>query len=620
MPIRSHPPVRFSTPIPGIALPLDRSQRVTRAAGASLASAATVALGAVPVAALGLADGGYYPRPWGWAALGLSLTALCALVPGRRLSVSRRAVVLLGLLVALGVWIAASLSWTRSVGLTVFELQRLLVYLAGVGAAVLLVRAGRERWLPVGVFLGSTGVTVWGLVSYLATREQASDVFQGAYLHRPLGYANAMAIVSVLALLLGLGLVSDASNRAGRVATAVALVPLATALALTGSRAGAVTLLVGGGVALALSTDRSRTIRLWLSVLALPAAAVLVVTAADPTDSGITGLRADRLGERLLAAVLALGVVAVFPALLATRNGAFATRAGFPRRTRIVVTVVSLAVVLAVGVTRISDLAGERPTYWRVAIEELDRGNPLLGAGAGTFGQVWLERRPIASSVHDAHSIVVESLSELCAAGVLLVLALLGAPLMWGVRARRLPLVPATTGAFAAFGAHASVDWDWELPAVTLAGLFCAVALGIAADGHERQLALAPGLRAGGLALASLVAALALACFVGASAQEEATRALAHHDPIAAERAAWRAERWQPWAVDPLLTHGRASLARGEQNAARVLFSRAAARDPNDYRAWLALAAVADGEVRDAAINRARALNPRAIRSALSAS
>jgi hypothetical protein len=35
----------------------------------------------------------------------------------------------------------------------------------------------------------------------------------------------------------------------------------------------------------------------------------------------------------------------------------------------------------------------------------------------------------------------------------------------------------AAAGAYVAFLFHAGVDWDWEMPAVTVAGLACGVAL-----------------------------------------------------------------------------------------------------------------------------------------------
>lgn len=579
---------------------------------------AAFALGSVPIVALGFADGGFYPRPWGWAALGLAGVAVVASAAYRELLVSRRPLLLLALLFSLGVWIAASLVWTRSVGLGVLELQRLLVYLTGVGAAAILIRPRTARTLVLGVFLGTSTVAIWGLVSYLLTRERPADVFQGAFLHRPLGYANGMAIVTVIALLLALGIFADSTSRLERMSAGVAVVPLASALALTGSRAAWGALFVGAGITIALTRTRARTITGWVGILLVPAAAVLLLSATDPTSSRITGAVADQLGDRLLAAVAVLTALAVVPALLVERRPVANVRRAQRGRLRVALVVTLVAAILVGLAVRAPDLAGDRPTYWSVAVDEFSE-RPLLGSGAGTYAQVWLERRPVEASVRDAHSIVVEALSELGVVGFVLVSILLGAPLVWGVRARCRPLVPAATGAFGAYAAHACVDWDWEMPAITLAALFCAVALGASADGEDRRHVVGAARRGAAVAVGAVAAALALAGFVGASAMEDASRALARGDAYAAERSARRAERWQPWSAEPVLTRGRASLALGDRVAAQILFARAARRDPNDYRAWLALAAVAEGDIARSAVLRARELNPRAVRG-LSAS
>jgi hypothetical protein len=44
------------------------------------------------------------------------------------------------------------------------------------------------------------------------------------------------------------------------------------------------------------------------------------------------------------------------------------------------------------------------------------------------------------------------------------------------------------TGAYVAFLFHIGVDWDWEMPAVTVAGLACGTAL---VTGHGRSLPVA---------------------------------------------------------------------------------------------------------------------------------
>ena len=570
------------------------------------------ALGCVPVVALGSADGGFFPRPWGWAALGLAWTAVVVALVHPGLGISRRALMLLGLLAAFGGWIAASLAWTQSTGLTIGELQRLLVYVAGVGAAALLVRARSAQALLFGVFTGAGAVVVAGLVGYLVSREQTTDVFQGSYLHRPLGYANAMGIVAVIAIVLALGIATDGSSRSARACGGIALVPLTCALALTGSRAAWGALVLGAGIALAMSSHRARTAGSWARLLVVPAAAAALVLVVDATDSGIVGDRADRLGERLLVALVVLTAIAAVPSVLVARQRGGAPSASRPRRW---IAIAAFALLLTGVAAGAQGLASDRAAFWTVAADEFDR-HPLLGSGAGTYGQVWLERRPIAESVRDAHSLLVENMSELGIVGLALVVTLLAMPIVWGLRSRRHPVVPAATGAFAAYAAHASVDWDWEMPAVTLAALFCAVALAATADGEARHRFHGARPRGAAVTLGGLAAAAAFAGLLGASAMEDATRAFARGDATAAARAAARAERWQPWSVEPLLLRGQAMLSLGRSGQARSLFARATGREPHDYRAWLALAAVTDTDTARAALLRARELNPRAVRGA----
>lgn len=580
----------------------------------SIEPTGAAACAAVPVIALGFADGGFYQRPWGWATMGLGLTVVAVLVLRREPAISRRALLLIGLLVALGIWIAASLAWTRSVGLTVEELQRLLVYVAAVAAAALLVRSNTTRALLAGVFAGTASVAVVGLVSYLLTREQAIDLFQGASLHRPMGYANAMGITCVVAMLLALGFAVDGRSPLVRTGAAVALVPLVSALALTESRASWAAFLIGTAITLSVTPCRMRAGAHRAALLAVPALAAFVVSQAGATSTEVVGERADRLGERLLVLVVALTALAVGPALIASRREPAHGRLQVGRGPAIVVVALVVAPAVLAAATQVRGLGSDRARFWAVAAEEF-RERPLLGSGAGTYGQLWLERRPVASFTHDAHSLPVETLAELGVVGLALVCLLLVAPLLWALRARGRPLVPAAAGALAAYAVHASVDWDWEMPAVTLAGLLCAVALAIAADGDARPIAVAPAMRGVGVGVATVIAAVGLAGFVGASALEDGTRALARGDNTAAEASARRAELWRPWSSDASLTRGQALLALGDRSAARRAFRRAAKRDPNDYRAWLALAGLSEGEAASAALLRAAALNPIAVRT-----
>ena len=61
--------------------------------------------------------------------------------------------------------------------------------------------------------------------------------------------------------------------------------------------------------------------------------------------------------------------------------------------------------------------------------------------------------------------------------GLALVLAIVAIPIATAVRRRGEPLVAVSGAAFAVFAVHAGLDWDWEMPVVTLVALGCAAAV-----------------------------------------------------------------------------------------------------------------------------------------------
>ena len=174
------------------------------------------------------------------------------------------------------------------------------------------------------------------------------------------------------------------------------------------------------------------------------------------------------------------------------------------------VAVAALAVVLAVsGVPDdLSELAGEnRAQFWEVAWHAyLD--HPLLGTGAGTYGDVWLAERGAESFTRTAHSLYVQSLAELGPVGLVLVVVALALPLA-RLRGVRDPLVATAAAGSAAFVLHAGIDWDWEMPAVGLAGIFCAAAVLVATRPEARPM-LPSWTRAGLVAVLLGLATLAL--------------------------------------------------------------------------------------------------------------
>src|ERR687888_179012 len=136
----------------------------------------------------------------------------------------------------------------------------------------------------------------------------------------------------------------------------------------------------------------------------------------------------------------------------------------------------AIAVVVAASLrqehTLVTGLFGaNRPHYWHVAWREVTL-NPVLGSGAGTFERYWLLYRPVGSFARDAHSLYLETLAELGPIGLVLLLAALGLPLLV-LRGRRDPVLATAAAGYVAYLIHTGVDWDWELPAVTLCGFIC---------------------------------------------------------------------------------------------------------------------------------------------------
>jgi O-antigen ligase len=113
--------------------------------------------------------------------------------------------------------------------------------------------------------------------------------------------------------------------------------------------------------------------------------------------------------------------------------------------------------------------------YWEVAWADF-RDRPWLGSGAGTFGDYWLLHRSTEAFSRTAHSFYLQSLAELGPVGLVLVVIAFACPLVVLAR-RRDPLVATAAAGYVAYAFHTGIDWDWQMPAVTLAGVFCAGAL-----------------------------------------------------------------------------------------------------------------------------------------------
>jgi hypothetical protein len=113
-----------------------------------------------------------------------------------------------------------------------------------------------------------------------------------------------------------------------------------------------------------------------------------------------------------------------------------------------------------------------RYDLWRVALSDFG-DDPLFGDGGGGYRYSYLvKRNSTTQTIHDAHSVEFETLSELGLVGFALLAAAIVAAFAGALRSR--PLGPSarllSAGALASGSywiVHTSVDWFWPYPAVT---------------------------------------------------------------------------------------------------------------------------------------------------------
>jgi hypothetical protein len=240
----------------------------------------------------------------------------------------------------------------------------------------------------------------------------------------------------------------------------------------------------------------------------------------------------------------------------------------------------------------------------------------LRGTGAGTYALTWYRERPTAYKVVDAHSLYFESLSELGIVGLALILAVVGALLAAAAARSRGPHRPLYGAIFAvvlAWALHAGVDWDWEMPAVTLPVLALgALALGDRARGLTvRPLGSNTRLAIGLAGLACMIAPFVVAR--SESSLRTAKSAFQAKDCRVATSAATDSLAWGAQRTDAYLVFGFCNLARGYPAKAMRALERAKRYDPNDWEvdAALTLAIAAEGRDPRPTIRRALARNPR---------
>ena len=430
----------------------------------------------------------------------LVLLGVCALVAPWPLVERSWPLAAVGLLAAFCAWTAVSAAWSRAVGDAVNDADRVGMYVAAFSLAVVTLRLpGLRRVVPDVLLLGVVVVALYALAGRLLPDlfEVERSSHAGDRLDQPLGYWNAVGILTGFGVLLAAAVAAD-ERRAWwyRALACAAGVPCGLACYLTLSRASWAA--VGAGLAV-LVLLRPRVTALVAAGLAVGSAGLLAVLlrafdGALYLDRGEAAQASD--GPPVFVAMLVLAAVAGAALAVLLRRGPEGRIARVPRAGALAAGVV--AAVLAAGMAisffserteeisksadRVTSLKTYRGDYWRVGLGSF-ADHPLAGVGTASFQVEWIRERDSEARVFafDAHSLYVETMAELGLVGALLLGGLFWA-VAGGVRRHWRavpddPLLAAGAAVLAAYAVHAGLDWDWEVPSVTLVALLAAAAV-----------------------------------------------------------------------------------------------------------------------------------------------
>ena len=445
--------------------------------------------------ALAFASGGFFTGARlpaaiaAWALLALAV----AVVPAPVLPCGWQARAALAALALLGAWTALSTSWAPSHGAARDAVERVLLYLPALAASALAWRERREaRWVEPALATGALIVVGYGLAGRLVPTiaHLSASLRAGGRLEQPLTYWNAMGALAAIGLILCARMAGDETRRTDlRLAAAAAAAPLGMGLYLSFSR-GALAAFGCALVVLILLVPTWPQLR--AAAIALEAAVLgALVCAPFGAVRALHGGPSGSQGAIVLVLLLgAMTLAAWLQGLSCREDAAHGGELGLRAGARWAVLALAAALALApyaaalgergahagaaqasFGATssRFTDVGSSRYSYWKAAVAAFGDA-PLKGVGAGGYATEWLQRRTIAERVRDAHSLYLQTLAELGLVGFALLAALFTAVLLAARSALRADRTLAAGPAAAAlvWALHAGVDWDWQMPALTL--------------------------------------------------------------------------------------------------------------------------------------------------------
>jgi O-antigen ligase len=602
--------------------------------------------------------GGFFPGTPALVAvvLLLLLVSRIILVPQPFAGFSPALAVAAGALGLYALWTLLSATWSDSTWRALIDFDRALLYLLALVLFGSRPRdSGQVRWMTRCLALAILVVCSIGLVTRLAPDlwPIAPNLAENR-LSYPITYWNSLGLLASLGTILCLHFTSSRSEpRALRLAGAAAIPILVTTLFFTFSRGAIVAGVIGLVAYMALGRPRALLSGLLATV---PAAAVALafsyqadkLAGLHPTSSAATSQGHD------LGLILGLCVAAALWLrwlLLALDRHIGKLR--LSPRARLPVLGTLAAAVLVAGVvsfvaldgasyvsnqydrflhgnkignardlrTRLSDPGSNgRVDQWKVAISDGFDPAKLDGQGAGTYELLWARNRPrklARLTVHNAHSLYVENLSDLGLVGFLLVLVFV-LTILVGFAARlgssQRTLYAALFAAGLAWALRAGVDWDWQMPAVTL-WIFAlgGAALAVPPRAPRFKFSPSPALRAGIAGALIVIGVAPAAVTISQGKLDEAVQTfLRGRDCPQVIDEAQGASSVLPLRPEPYRLEGYCQARLGQTRQGVNSMQEAVDRDPGNwqYRYSLAVAQAAAGVDPRPAAREALRLNP----------
>lgn len=601
------------------------------------------------------------------------IVVVCAawgLLPAIRPGGAARASILL--FAGFTAWTALGITWSISRGRSFEDLALVSCYL---GILVLAVQIHRERGEALRRTVAAVGTAIVIIAVIAVASRLWPHLFSGsqytkatckslagacARLAWPIGYWNGLAALMAIGLPLLLGLATSARARWARAAAAAAVPVLALCAALTESRGTLVEAAAGVVVFIALTPQR---------------ATKLITCAITACGSALLvdyGLHRDAIKNNLggshshQALMVALATVVICACVGLAHAGADRVIARIslprllsptPRQARIALGA-AVVLLIAVGLTahgpshishawnsfksasgantanHFASSGGEgRYQFWVAGIDSA-KPHPLTGSGPGTFQLDWLPRATVPVYTTNAHSLYVETYTELGLVGFLLLSGFFVTALVVLVRQAirssggdRIRAA-AAAAALTTFLMGAAIDWLWQWPAI-VAVVLLLVGAGVTPRGgvvlQTPDSRSAEAKTRARWQIRAVTVLVALACIFAAAYPLAANHAIASSTNAldAGDTATAISEARDAVAVEPGSAAAQLQLAQslgdaGQFRSAVVAARNATLAEPQGWKNWYLLGLLYAELRRDraaaSACKRAQSLNPHSSR------